>query len=490
MWRLLVLFTYLLFTNNALAERDTVYLTMNDAILIARYSSPESVRVKVEYQTKLWEREIFLSSLKPQLVLNTTLPQLERKVGEVPQSDGTVKFVRYANSSLQTSLSVEQAIPLTGGTLSIGSELLRYDNIESKAHSYAAYPINIALRQPIMGYNSLKWGKKIDPIKLEEINREYARNIELSIQRTLNLFYSLIQHQINLQIAESNLKINQHLYNIAKERYQMGRISQSELISVELNFLKSKNQQVTTQEYKRKSQIELLIYLGIPISSELVLVEPNIPQKMNLELGKIVELSRKNSYHEALNRRKLMEAEAGIAEAKAKAGVSAQLNLIMGWSGSSDNLNQMDFSSGDRQEVYFGLTIPILDWGKGRSRVKTAIETRKMVQLNIDQESVALEHEAILLFEQINLLSSKVENTKLIDSLAQVRFNIDAQRYVSQNISFTDFSIAQQEKDIAKSAYISCLQEYWIALYRLRELTLYDFENNISLVAILSNSNI
>ena len=470
----------------AYAAQDTVYLTVDDAIVMARYSSPEATRIKVEYQTKLWEREIFLSSLKPQLVFNAVLPELDRKVGQVPQSDGTVKFVRVANSSLRTSLSVEQAIALTGGTLSVGSEILRYDNIERKTHSYAAYPLNITLQQPVMGFNSLKWGKRIEPVKLLEVNRAFARNMELCVQRTLSMFYTLMQHQIRLQIAQSNLSINQHLLNIATERYRLGKISRSEVISVELNYRKSSNQLVEAQDNKRRSQVELLIFLGMPITSELVLVEPDLPQKVTLELGKVVELSRQNSYHEALNRRRLIEADASVAEAKAKSGVSAQLNVIMGWSGSSERLNQMDFSSGDRQEVYFGLHIPILDWGKGRARVKTAIEARKMVQLNAEQEMVALEREAILLVERMYMLSSKVENTKVIDSLARERFSIDAQRYVSQNISFTDFSIAQQEKDLAQSAYILSLEEYWLTFYRLRELTLFDFEHHRSLVDSIS----
>jgi hypothetical protein len=50
------------------------------------------------------------------------------------------------------------------------------------------------------------------------------------------------------------------------------------------------------------------------------------------------------------------------------------------------------------------------------------------------------------------------------------------------NLSITDLSIAFQEKDQAKRDYVFALRDYWKAFYRLRYLSLYDFEkgNKIS----------
>lgn len=44
------------------------------------------------------------------------------------------------------------------------------------------------------------------------------------------------------------------------------------------------------------------------------------------------------------------------------------------------------------------------------------------------------------------------------------------------NLSVTDLSIAFTEKDQAKRDYIGALRDYWSAYYRLRYLTLFDFE--------------
>jgi outer membrane protein len=45
-------------------------------------------------------------------------------------------------------------------------------------------------------------------------------------------------------------------------------------------------------------------------------------------------------------------------------------------------------------------------------------------------------------------------------------------------LSITDLNIAMQEKDEAKRNYIAALRDLWKSYYRLRRLTLYDFEKD------------
>jgi len=59
---------------------------------------------------------------------------------------------------------------------------------------------------------------------------------------------------------------------------------------------------------------------------------------------------------------------------------------------------------------------------------------------------------------------------------------IALKRFQNGEISITDMNIAQGERERAKRDYIRSIQNYWVAYFRLRELTLYDFEmgHNIS----------
>lgn len=56
------------------------------------------------------------------------------------------------------------------------------------------------------------------------------------------------------------------------------------------------------------------------------------------------------------------------------------------------------------------------------------------------------------------------------------RFEVAYNRYVIGRITIDNLYVAQSEKDAALSQYVQALRAYWQAYYRLRRLTLYDFE--------------
>ena len=75
------------------------------------------------------------------------------------------------------------------------------------------------------------------------------------------------------------------------------------------------------------------------------------------------------------------------------------------------------------------------------------------------------------------MLEDQLEITEVSDKVAEKRYQISRDRYLTGKVTITDLNIAQTEKDANKRAYISSLREYWTAYYELRQLTLYDFEN-------------
>ena len=56
------------------------------------------------------------------------------------------------------------------------------------------------------------------------------------------------------------------------------------------------------------------------------------------------------------------------------------------------------------------------------------------------------------------------------------RFDVAKNRYAIGRIDTGDLYIAQSEKDAALLSYVEALRNFWLAYYRLRRLTLCDFE--------------
>ena len=62
------------------------------------------------------------------------------------------------------------------------------------------------------------------------------------------------------------------------------------------------------------------------------------------------------------------------------------------------------------------------------------------------------------------------------DTVAAKRFEVAYNRYVIGRIGIDNLYIAQNEKNQAVTQYLQALRSYWIAYYRLRQVTLYDFD--------------
>jgi outer membrane protein TolC len=119
----------------------------------------------------------------------------------------------------------------------------------------------------------------------------------------------------------------------------------------------------------------------------------------------------------------------------------------------------------------------VLDWGRSKSRIQTALANQKLAEYTLDQEVQNFELEIITQVSQFEVLRNQVEITKKSDEVAQERYEVAQNRYLIGKIDITNLNIALTEKDNARRSYINALRTFWIAFFDLRRLTLYDFSN-------------
>ena len=133
---------------------------------------------------------------------------------------------------------------------------------------------------------------------------------------------------------------------------------------------------------------------------------------------------------------------------------------------------------GDQQRVRLGLYIPVVDWGRQKSRKKTAEANQKLVDYTVQQDEQTFDQEVFTQVKQFEMLRNQILITQRADEISERRYNIAKNRYLIGKISITDLSIALTDQDNAKRNYINSLRNFWDAYYNLRRLTLYDFATN------------
>lgn len=452
-------------------------LDLAEVIALAKSQSIAARQAATTKETRYWEYRSFKSNYKPQLVLNGNLPSFTRSFREVWQPNGTVLFQPVRNNNSALSLSLEQNIARTGGTIYATTQLQRFDDFDRRTTLYNGTPLAaVGLSQPLLRFNALKWDNKIEPLKYDESRQEYIEALEQIALNASDFYFDLLLGQVNLKIAETNLKNTADILAIANEKYELGKTSRNELLQLQLEQLKAQKAVASAQRDVAIAALQLKSFTGIQSAENLDLSEPRPENPPSLNPVQLLEEAFANRSDAIAFSRRRLESERAVAKAKGDNGVNATLMANLGFANSSVNLGEVLQSPQNYQSVQLQLGVPILDWGRSKSRIKTAEANRELTGYAIEQDKQTFQQEIFTQVTLFDMLKNQLGLTEKADQIAQEQYQIAQERYVLGNLDVTALSLSFAEKDRAKRDYIGALRDYWMAYYQLRRLTLFDFE--------------
>ncbi len=469
---LLVLLFPLLFLH---AQEKHKY-TFEEVILMARQQSPQAVLARHRFRGSYWEYRTYRAEFLPTLTMNTVIPDLNRSIERITLQDGTDAFVPRSLINSSANLELNQNIGLTGGSIYMSSDLQRIDILsEDGGTSYLSYPVNIGIRQPINGYNELKWKREIEPLKYEAAEKDYIKSLEDVSIRAVNNFFDLALAQKNLEIAELNYSNADTLYQIAKGRYQLGTIAENELLQMELTFLNAGTALNEAKIDLEIKQFQLKSFLGLSQEIAVELLVPKEVPELTIELNAALNQAWTNNPTILERKQRLMEAEESVERAKSQKGVNAILTASFGLSKRATEFDQIYMNPQDQERIRLGLEIPLMDWGLGKGKYQMAKSAREVVKTNVQQAEMDFQQEVLLEVMQFNLQDDQLVIAAKADTIALNRYEVSKQRFLIGKIDVLDLNVAQSEKDVAARGYLSALRNYWTYFYNLRSLTLYDW---------------
>ena len=468
-----------------LAAQNNMTLTIEEVIELAKEQSLAAIQAKHSFRSSYWQHKTYKTTHLPSLVFAATLPNFSRAMTAVQQPDGTYLYHQDFSSRMSTALSVEQGIPLTGGSLSLGSDLGRTDNFgENAYHQYVSTPINIAYRQSLFGLNTYKWDRKIEPIRYEEAKKNYLMAMEQVTLTAISYFFNLANTQQRVAISEFNKANNDSLYRIARGRYNIGTIGENDMLQSEYNYVSasaSLNQSLLDLE---TSKNRLRSFLGFNESVNITIVIPAEVPKVMLDIDNIIELAKENNPQMLSYKRQRIESQRAVAQVKSQNGFNADLSLQFGLNqrsgmqGQSGTIPEAYKKPGDMERIGLTLRIPVLDWGRGRGRIKMAQSNEELEKVRIQQALADFEQGVIMQVKQYNMQYTQLQITAKADTIARNRYTISMQRYKINKIDITEMDNAQRARDNAVIEYVSAMNRYWEYYYTIRKTTLFDFIKN------------
>ena len=100
-------------------------------------------------------------------------------------------------------------------------ENLHHRVLQNCCHCYHS----CLLYTSIFGVNTIKWNRRIEPVRYAEAKAAFLTATEEVTMTTINYFFNLLLAKENVGIARQNLKNADKLYEVAKAKRSMGQIS-------------------------------------------------------------------------------------------------------------------------------------------------------------------------------------------------------------------------------------------------------------------------
>ncbi len=459
------------------AQKPVNRLTLSEVIQLAKDQSPQAILAKHRFRASYWQYRTYKAEYLPSIRMTTSPLSYNRSLTSRLNDKGGYDNIEVNQNSSNLAFEMSQNIGLTGGRFFLNTSLNRNDDFKNDSVSYKSVPYQIGFVQPITGYNELRWSKKIEPIKYEEAKRNYLQSVENISMEASRLFFDLILAQQNLKTARLNYANSDTLYKIAKGRYNIGTIAENELLQMQLSFLNSGSDVSDAEVDLQLKKARIKSYLGLNDEYDLELIIPLQTPQTNVIYDEVLNLAKTNTPKALEFSRQLIEADRDVAKARSERGFNADLSVNYGINRDAELLKDTYSNYNDLQTISVKLSIPILDWGLGKGKVKMAKSNREVVRATVDQALVDYEQDIFLKVMQFNRQDDQVALSAKSDTIAQMRYNVTKERFLIGKIDVLDLNVAQTERDAAKQKYINTLSNFWQFYYNMRKLTLYDFDN-------------
>ena len=471
------------------AQKIVQNISLQKAIELAKQQSIEAMEAKNSLYISYWNFRNYKASLLPNVEMLGTLPNFNSSYNRYQNPDGDYQYISNRSISENLSISINQNIPLTGGKISIKSELERLDGLgDNKTTNSLSIPASFTYSQPIFTYNSLKWDMKIEPIKNIENQKQYLVNIEDICIKVIQYYFNLLLSKTNMDIAIKNNKNSEELYKIALKKREMGLISENELQQLRYNFINSSASIIESKQDYEQKMFKLRTFLGFNDKVELIPeVPPNAPI-IDIHYNDVLSIAKTNNPFSDAIKRRLIDTDKIVAQARSERGPQLDAFLSLGYSGNDKTLPKSYRNLQNRQIISLGVRVPIQDWGRSKGKVIIAKYQKQTEEGRIKRDIQDFEENIKVLVDQIQAQNGLMEIYRLADSIAQNRYKIAFETFKMGKISVLDINAAQLEVDNSARSYINQIYVSWLCHSQLRQVTLFDFVNRKNIINTLEKT--
>ena len=458
-------------------------LTLNEVIRMAADSSLTAFRNQNMYLAGYWEYRTYQANRLPSLTLNLTPARYYRYITQRYDSGNDIDVYREQQLfSASGGLNISQNFDLTGGTFYIDTDLDYMRNFGSQTSTqFSTVPLRVGYQQNLLGYNAFRWERKIEPLKYEKVKKQYIYNTEQMAEEAVGYFFELALAQAALELAQENLVSTDTLYKIGVQRHKIAAISQADLLTLRLDHVNAQNTLQNTEIAMKRAMFSLATFLGVDKDTEITLDLPGKPTNKVITVEEALVKAEENNPTYLQLEQNVLEAEQDVDRAKMESRFNASVNASIGFNQVADKLSEAYRHPLRQDLVQVSVSIPLVDWGVRRGKLNMARNNLNVVRTTANQERQGIEKEIIVTVSDFNIQQRLIASAEEALDLAIQAHEQTRQRFIIGRADVNSLTLSLNRQQEAQRNYIQALQNYWLDYYKIRRLTLHDFESGFSL---------
>ena len=461
------------------AQRS-VRLDLDRTIKLATDSSYTVKKYQSVYDASLFNFLSWQASRKVQVSLEAIPLEYERTMTRRYNSMEDVDVYReqqmfYAQAGIQAT----QPIEAWGGSFYGSTQLGYLRNFGAFNNTqFMTVPISIGYRQDLLGFNALKWNKKIEPLKLALAEKTLVYNTENASVEAVSKFFALALAQDLLQMSEEYLASCDTIYSIAERRYRIASISKAELSILELQKTNARNTLANARITHKRAMQELASYLGMERGTNIELIIPSTLANIQISADDAISYARENNPLYLSAQQQTLEAKREAERARVEKSLSVSIDASVGLNQVADNFADAYRRPYSQDMATVKLSIPLKDWGKRKNAYQAAKSMVEAAEQSALETARITELDVLTSVSEFNERQAIVETSRQALTIAEDAYTATLQRFIRAQANVNDLSLAQTHWQTARQNQIASLQNYWVAYYHLRSITLYDYQKH------------
>ena len=315
----------------------------------------------------------------------------------------------------------------------------------------------------------------------EKVKKELLYNIETVSEQATTYFFSLAMAQVEYDMAKENVATTDTLYRTGQERHKIAAISQADLLTLKLDAINARNTLQNADIALKRAMFSLASYLNFDKNTEIRLRLPSRPHDMDIPVDQALTLARENNPKFLEVRQEVLEAEQQVDKTKKETLFNASLNASIGFNQVATQFKEVYKNPLQQDLVSISISIPLIDWGVRKGKYNIAKSNLNVTQISARQTEVTLEEDVIMTVGDFNVQQNLIASAEEALDIAIMAYNETKQRFMIGKADINSLTLSLNRQQEAQRNYITALQNYWLSYYKIRKLTLHDFETGISL---------